>query len=88
MIFELALSWLMVGANNKLYLILSSVNSSHWKSSKPQFSLTAHVLEDNVSDEDDTTYAPEVEAKSTDESSDSEKDHNINISKGITTIAL
>ena len=41
-----------------------------------------------MSDDDDTTYAPEVEASSADESSDSERDQNLNIFKGIARIAL
>ena len=41
-----------------------------------------------MSDNDDTTYAPEVDASSVDESSDSQKDQNLNIFKGIARIAL
>ena len=41
-----------------------------------------------MSDNDDTTYAPEVDASSVDESSCSEKDQNLNIFKGIARIAL
>ena len=78
----------MVGANNKLHLIYHQLSSSHCKSSKPQLSLAVQVLEENVSDDDDTTYAPQVEASSADESSDGEKDQNLNVSKGIAKIAL
>ena len=73
--------------NNKLHLIYQ-LSSSHCKCNKPQFSLTVQVLEQNVSDDDDKTYAPEGEANSADESSDGEEDQNLNISKGIARIAL
>ena len=74
-------------ANNKLHLVYQ-LSSSHCKCSKPQFSLTVQVLEQNVSDDDDTTYAPEGEANSANESSDGEEDQNLNISKGVARIAL
>ena len=73
----------MVGANTKLHFIYHQLSSSHCKSSKAQFSLAVQVLEENVNNDDDVTYTPEVEASSADKSSDGEKDQNLNISKGI-----
>ena len=71
-----------------MHLIYHQLSSSHCKCYKPQFSITVQVFEENVSDNDHTTYAPEVDASSIDESSDSEKDQNLDIFKGIARIAL